>query len=90
MPSFDDSTTTAAEPEEVWKALYDPARYPSWWVGWATVEPGDDGAGTRLRRRRFGGRNAVQSAHVRVTPPCAVCAARALSSRSSAGTSVSA
>ena len=46
MPSFDDATTTAADPEEVWKALYDPARYPSWWVGWATVEPGDDGAFT--------------------------------------------
>ena len=43
MPSFDDATTTAASAEEVWKALYDPARYPSWWVGWATVEPdGDD------------------------------------------------
>jgi uncharacterized protein YndB with AHSA1/START domain len=42
MPSFDDATTTAASAEEVWKALYDPARYPSWWVGWATVEPGED------------------------------------------------
>ena len=39
MPAFDDATTTPAPPEEVWKALYDPARYPSWWVGWATVEP---------------------------------------------------
>ena len=46
MPAFDDATTTAAPPEEVWKALHDPARYPSWWVGWATVEPGDDGAFT--------------------------------------------
>ena len=39
MPVFDDETTTAAPPEEVWKALYDPARYPAWWVGWASVEP---------------------------------------------------
>jgi uncharacterized protein YndB with AHSA1/START domain len=39
VPVFDDETTTAAPPEEVWKALYDPARYPAWWVGWASVEP---------------------------------------------------
>ena len=43
MPTFDDETTTAAPPEEVWKALYDPARYPAWWVGWASVEPDSDG-----------------------------------------------
>ena len=43
MPTFDDETTTAAPPEEVWKALYDPARYPAWWVGWASVEPETDG-----------------------------------------------
>ena len=43
MPVFDDETTTAAPPEEVWKALYDPARYPAWWVGWASVEPAGDG-----------------------------------------------
>jgi uncharacterized protein YndB with AHSA1/START domain len=43
VPVFDDETTTAAPPEEVWKALYDPARYPAWWVGWASVEPAGDG-----------------------------------------------
>ena len=43
MPTFDDTTTTPAAPEEVWKALYDPARFPEWWVGVETVEPGDDG-----------------------------------------------
>ena len=43
MPTFDDETTTAAPPEEGWKALYDPARYPAWWVGWASVEPDSDG-----------------------------------------------
>jgi uncharacterized protein YndB with AHSA1/START domain len=43
VPTFDDETTTAAPPEEVWKALYDPARYPAWWVGWASVEPDSDG-----------------------------------------------
>jgi uncharacterized protein YndB with AHSA1/START domain len=38
MPSFHDSTTSAAEPEEVWKLLYDPARFPDWWAGIGTVE----------------------------------------------------
>jgi uncharacterized protein YndB with AHSA1/START domain len=37
MPSFDDATTTAAPVEEVWKLLYDPARFPDWWAGVATV-----------------------------------------------------
>jgi uncharacterized protein YndB with AHSA1/START domain len=26
----------------VWKLLYDPARFPDWWVGVATIEPGGD------------------------------------------------
>ncbi|MFA9271891.1 MAG: SRPBCC family protein [Baekduiaceae bacterium] len=33
MPSFDDTAVSAAPPEEVWKALYDPARFPEWFVG---------------------------------------------------------
>lgn len=44
MPSFDASTTSAAPPEEVWKILYDPSRFPEWWVGIVTVQPGT-GAG---------------------------------------------
>ena len=38
MPSFHDSVTCAASPEEVWKLLYDPARFPDWWAGIGTVE----------------------------------------------------
>jgi uncharacterized protein YndB with AHSA1/START domain len=38
LPTFDDSTTTRAPVEEVWKLLYDPARFPEWWVGIETVE----------------------------------------------------
>jgi uncharacterized protein YndB with AHSA1/START domain len=38
MPSFNDSATSAAAPEEVWKLLYDPARFPDWWAGIGTVE----------------------------------------------------
>ncbi len=28
MPSFQRSATAAAPPEEVWKVLYDPTRFP--------------------------------------------------------------
>lgn len=38
MPSFHDTTTSAAPPEEVWKLLYDPARFPDWWAGIGTVD----------------------------------------------------
>jgi Polyketide cyclase / dehydrase and lipid transport len=38
MPSFRDSAVSRAPPEEVWKLLYDPARFPEWWAGMATVD----------------------------------------------------
>ena len=38
MPSFHDSTTSAAPPEDVWKLLYDPSRFPDWWAGIETVD----------------------------------------------------
>lgn len=38
MPSLQRSATAAAPPEEVWKVLYDPARFPEWWAGIETVE----------------------------------------------------
>ena len=38
MPSFHDSAESAAPPEEVWKLLYDPARFPDWWAGIGSVE----------------------------------------------------
>jgi uncharacterized protein YndB with AHSA1/START domain len=38
MPSFDDDATTPAPPEEVWKILYDPYRFPEWWSGIESVE----------------------------------------------------
>ena len=44
MPSFHDSTSAAAPPEEVWKLLYDPGRFPDWWAGIDTVEPGAEPA----------------------------------------------
>jgi uncharacterized protein YndB with AHSA1/START domain len=38
VPSFHDTTTSSAPPEEVWKLLYDPARFPEWWRGVGTVD----------------------------------------------------
>jgi uncharacterized protein YndB with AHSA1/START domain len=46
MPSFHDSAESPAAPEEVWKLLYDPARFPRWWTGIEAVELGEDGAYT--------------------------------------------
>jgi uncharacterized protein YndB with AHSA1/START domain len=46
MPTFDDSASTSGPPEEVWKALYDPSRFPEWWVGIETVELGEPGSFT--------------------------------------------
>jgi len=46
MPTFDDSATTTAPVEEVWKLLYDPSRLVEWWDGIERVEPyGTDGQG---------------------------------------------
>ena len=39
VPQFDDAAISAAPVEEVWKLLYDPARFPEWWRGIGTVEP---------------------------------------------------
>lgn len=50
MPTFHDAVTSPAPPEEVWKLLYDPSRFPEWWAGVETIERGDakggDGAFT--------------------------------------------
>ncbi len=37
MPTFDDSITTPAAPEDVWMLLYDPLRFPDWWTGIAAT-----------------------------------------------------
>ena len=43
MPSFHDTATSTAAPEDVWKLLYDPSRFPDWWAGIGTVEITGDG-----------------------------------------------
>jgi uncharacterized protein YndB with AHSA1/START domain len=45
VPSFHDQANTAAAPEEVWKLLYDPSRFPEWWAGIGSVEFAGAGAG---------------------------------------------
>jgi uncharacterized protein YndB with AHSA1/START domain len=45
MPAFDDHAVSTAPPEEVWKALYDPARFVDWWDGIESVKPGGDERG---------------------------------------------
>jgi uncharacterized protein YndB with AHSA1/START domain len=45
MPTFDQSTITAGAPEQVWKLLYDPARFPEWWAGIGSVDTGGDTGG---------------------------------------------
>jgi uncharacterized protein YndB with AHSA1/START domain len=37
------SATSAAPPREVWKLLYDPARFTDWWEGMHTTELAADG-----------------------------------------------
>ena len=43
MPTFVLTTTAEAPVEEVWKLLFDPTRFPDWWVGIETVRT--DGPG---------------------------------------------
>ena len=43
MPEFALSTSCRAPVEDVWKLLFDPARFPEWWVGIETVRT--DGPG---------------------------------------------
>jgi uncharacterized protein YndB with AHSA1/START domain len=45
LPEFTDETTTTAPPEEVWKLLYDPTRFPEWWLGMDLIHDGDDQGG---------------------------------------------
>jgi hypothetical protein len=45
MSAFDLSTVSQAPPEQVWKLLYDPARFPEWWAGIGSVETSGDTRG---------------------------------------------
>jgi len=43
MPTLDEEARCRAPAEEVWKLLYDPARFPEWWAGLDRVETTGDG-----------------------------------------------
>jgi uncharacterized protein YndB with AHSA1/START domain len=43
VPAFHDTTSSSAPPEEVWKLLYNPARFAEWWTGIEAVEIGRAG-----------------------------------------------
>jgi uncharacterized protein YndB with AHSA1/START domain len=43
MPEFALSASCRAPVEDVWKLLFDPARFPEWWVGIETVHAGAPG-----------------------------------------------
>ena len=47
MLTFEVHAVSAATPQDVWKLLYDPFRFPEWWVGFETIEigPEQDGSG---------------------------------------------
>jgi hypothetical protein len=47
MAEFTAQATCRTAAIEPWKLLYDPARFPEWWVGTARVEPGDGDSVTR-------------------------------------------
>jgi hypothetical protein len=51
VPGFEERAVCRAPAHEVWKLLYDPARFSEWWAGWERVEPGEGGAVTRFDRR---------------------------------------
>ena len=40
MPLFEQRAHSPAAPEEVWKLLYDPSRFPEWWAGIGSVDAG--------------------------------------------------
>ncbi|MEW6583433.1 MAG: SRPBCC family protein [Actinomycetota bacterium] len=48
MPGFRESAVCHAPPEEVFKLLYDPSRFPEWWAGMDRVETGPGGGVTRF------------------------------------------
>ena len=47
MPGFALSAQCRAPVEDVWKLLFDPARFPDWWVGVETVRPDAPGEFTQ-------------------------------------------
>jgi len=49
MPRLDEQATCRAPATEVWKLLYDPARFPEWWAGLDRVEAGGNGVARYMK-----------------------------------------
>jgi uncharacterized protein YndB with AHSA1/START domain len=74
VPTFDDAADTRTPPEDVWKALYDPARFPEWWTGVGSVEARDEGEFTMYPEGYpdFPMPQTIRTADGRVTISCQV------------------
>lgn len=76
MPEFTISASCRAPVEDVWKLLFDPARFPEWWVGIETVRPGAPGEFTQWPTGYpdfpMPQKLRVDQAHDRVTVSCQV------------------
>ena len=78
MPGFEESARCGAPAEEVWKFLYDPARYPLWWAGMDRIERRPEGPArymqalpgvpipTRVEARSDGGRVVISCLMTRI------------------------
>ena len=76
MPGFALSADCRAPVEEVWKLLFDPTRFPEWWVGIETVRTDGPGAYTQWPSGYpdfpMPQKLRVDQAHDRVTVSCQV------------------
>jgi uncharacterized protein YndB with AHSA1/START domain len=76
MPGFALSASCRAPVEEVWKLLFDPARFPQWWVGIETVRADAPGTFTQWPTGYpdfpMPQKLRVDQAHERVTISCQV------------------
>jgi uncharacterized protein YndB with AHSA1/START domain len=76
MPGFALSASCRASVEEVWKLLFDPTRFPQWWVGIETVRADAPGAFTQWPTGYpdfpMPQKLRVDRAHERVTISCQV------------------
>ena len=51
MPEIEEARLCRAPARQVWKLLYDPVRFASWWPGWERVDPGEGDTVTRYDAR---------------------------------------
>ena len=76
MPGFALSTRCRAPVEDVWKLLFDPMRFPQWWVGIETVRTDAPGEYTQWPTGYpdfpMPQKLRVDQAHERVTVSCQV------------------